>query len=191
MSDLLSLHYSKAKAELECLAERMRSCSKDSSPVAGSGNPLADIFLVKASPDEEEESASVAFAGNAGEVVFRCVERLSIPCQVLYGTNLMKCGRERNPDCMRTCGRNLVEELLIVQPKLVFLMGESVFATVSNMYDLQARYSPGRLEQVPGGPRVIASVDFHEAVSDEEAKKALWRDLQTLGAEYKRLYSGH
>ena len=95
-------------------------------PVLGSGHPQADIFMVKHSALPSEVEEGVAFYGRGGNALMKSLKRLSIDPLAVYGTLCVKCPvidpELADPGCV---GR-LLEELAIVAPKLVVVMGEDV-----------------------------------------------------------------
>lgn len=176
----------KANAELDDLATRIGACeSVDGCAVIGSGDALADIFLLKSAPDAAERSGGVAFRGASGDAITRAADRLGIPRGVLYGTNAVKCA-SHCAECADRCRGYLAEELAIVQPCLVFAMGEAAFSAACEVLGLGAAYEAGACARRAGRPTVIGTVDLDQGMADESLKKLLWRDLQRLGSEYAR-----
>ncbi|RJQ55582.1 MAG: hypothetical protein C4521_02305 [Actinobacteria bacterium] len=184
--NLLRLLQRKAVQELGDLCERISACAGEATAVAGSGNPVADVVLVKASPSPEEEQSARAFSGQAGEVVTKSMQRLELDSSLLYLTNLAKCSRHRDSACAARCGSYLAEELLVVQPRVILLMGEPAYETVRASYGLETAFAPGLCERVQGGPLLVATVDFASAMKQDASKRALWRDFQVLAREYKK-----
>jgi uracil-DNA glycosylase family 4 len=88
-------------------------------PVVGSGHPLADVFLLKFSPQPSEIQEGVAFFGRAGQAVLKSLQRLHVDPLSIYGTNCLKFGTEDPADAAAW----LTRELHIVQPKLIVVMG--------------------------------------------------------------------
>jgi len=184
MTDHFHLLAAKANAEIRDLNESLVDAGVcTSSPVVGSGNPLADVFFVKMRPDVDEESTGVAFTGASGEAILKAMDRLDLPAGAVYGTNLIKC-RRLEPTCADECGIFLEGELGIVQPRLVFAMGEPAFLAVSAVLGGEPKFQPGVLLRQVGRPTLIGSVDFEAAMADESAKRQLWLDLKVLGAAY-------
>ena len=111
-------------------------------PVLGSGHPLADVFLLKYSPQASELQEGVAFYGRAGNALLKSLQRLHVDPMAIYGTNCLKFAdgdeEESRPFLLR--------ELHIVQPKLVVVMGEPAVAFLN-----AARFPLAReLEPVEG-----------------------------------------
>ena len=63
-------------------------------PVLGSGHPLADVFLLKWSPQPSEIQEGVAFFGRSGQALLKSFERLGVDPLAVYGTNCLKFGTE-------------------------------------------------------------------------------------------------
>ncbi len=182
MTDHFHLLAAKANAEIDDLNRSLAAVCAGV-PVIGSGDPLADIFFVKERPDADEESAKAAFAGSSGDVILKAADRLGLPPGAMYGTNLLKC-RLPSPSCADKCRAVLEQELGIVQPRLVFAMGEVAFLAASAVLGSPLEFSPGATVRRVGRPTLIGSVDLDAAMTDESAKRQLWRDLKLLGGVY-------
>ena len=102
-------------------------------PVQGSGHPQADIFMLKyrATPSEIEEG--VAFYGRAGNALMKSFKRLSIDPIVVFGTLCVKCPLTDADAASDSCVERIVEEINIVQPRIVVVMGEEALATLNRL----------------------------------------------------------
>ncbi len=67
-------------------------------PVVGSGHPLADVMLLKFSPQPSEIQEGVAFFGRSGQAVLKSLQRLHVDPLAVYGTNCLKFGTEDPAD---------------------------------------------------------------------------------------------
>ena len=111
----------KAIAEINELGDELaRAGDELRVPVVGSGHPLADVMLLKFSPQPTEIQEGVAFFGRSGQAVLKSLQRLHVDPLAVYGTNCLKFGTEDPADAAAW----LTRELHIVQPKLVVVMGE-------------------------------------------------------------------
>src|SRR5947209_6702452 len=127
----------RAIRELNAFARQLGDCAHcprgQLMPVLGSGHPQADIFLVKYSARPSEVEEGVAFYGRTGNALMKSLKRLSIDPLAVYGTLCVKCPvadpAMADPECV---GR-LVEELAIIQPKIVVVMGEDTRAIVNDL----------------------------------------------------------
>jgi uracil-DNA glycosylase len=93
-------------------------------PVLGSGHPQADVLMLKHAPLASEIEEGVAFYGRAGNALMKSFKRLGIDPLVVYGTLCVKCPIPEPDLAAGECIARLVEELAIVQPKIVVVMGE-------------------------------------------------------------------
>ena len=112
----------KAIAEINELGDEIaRAAGGVAVPVLGSGHPLADIFLLKHTPQPSEVQEGVAFFGRAGQAVLKSLQRLRVDPMAVYGTNCVKLAEGAADEEARGW---LTRELHIVQPKLVVPMGD-------------------------------------------------------------------
>src|SRR4051794_718077 len=120
-------------------------------PVIGSGHPQADIMMLKYSPQVAEIEEGVAFYGRAGGALMKSLKRLSIDPLTVYGTLCVKCPVVDTDDAAPHCIARLLDEIAIVQPKIVVIMGEQSLAVLNGL-DLPLgrpiAYEPGRLQKL-------------------------------------------
>src|SRR5947209_18061898 len=127
----------RAIRELNAFAREVQACRDCPRgaimPVLGSGHPQADIFLLKyaARPSEAEEG--VAFYGRAGNALMKSLKRLSIDPLAVYGTLCVKCPVPDPAMADPACVARLIEELAIVAPKIVVVMGEEALGVLGEL----------------------------------------------------------
>ena len=114
--EIYERYLKKAISEINELGDELaRSGDELRVPVVGSGHPLADIMLLKFSPQPTEIQEGVAFFGRSGQAVLKSLQRLHVDPMSVYGTNCLKFGTEDPADAAAW----LTRELCIVQPKLI------------------------------------------------------------------------
>ena len=123
--EIYEKYLQKAITEINALGDEVAQAGAGTRvPVVGSGHPLADVFLLKYSPQASELQEGVAFYGRAGNAPLKSLQRLHVDPMAIYGTNCLKFAdgdeEESKPFLLR--------ELHIVQPKLVVAMGERALA---------------------------------------------------------------
>ncbi|ADB49221.1 Uracil-DNA glycosylase-like protein [Conexibacter woesei DSM 14684] len=184
----------RAIRELNQLTRELQSCPHcprgNLMPVLGSGHPQADVFMIKYQPRPSEVEEGVAFYGRAGGALMKSLKRLQIDPLAVYGTLCVKCPVSDPTLADPACVERIVEELAIVQPKIVVVMGEEALHVVNDLDIPLAR----ELEQVPGAiQHLTPSVDalyvpnIDEALDEEGAKRAFWRAFKVLGDWYADL----
>ena len=120
--EIYEKYLQKAISEINDLADEIARAAGDAAPVLGSGHPLADVMLLKYSPQESELPGGrrVLRPGRA--------RRSSSRCSGCGSTRWPSTARtaSSSPAPSRTSARDewLTRELHIVQPKLVVVMGE-------------------------------------------------------------------
>ncbi|MGB2709982.1 MAG: uracil-DNA glycosylase family protein [Conexibacter sp.] len=184
----------RAIRELNQLTHELQSCPHcprgNLMPVLGSGHPQADVMMIKYAPRPSEIEEGVAFYGRAGGALMKSLKRLQIDPLAVYGTLCVKCPLPDPALADPACVQRLVEELAIVQPKIVVVMGEDALACVNEVGIPLAR----ALEPDPGAIQAFTpSIDglyvpnIDEALDEEGAKRTFWRAFQALGGWYADL----
>ena len=102
-------------------------------PVLGSGHPQADIFMLKYSARPSEVEEGVAFYGRTGNALMKSLKRLSIDPLAVYGTLCVKCPVLDTDLADPACVARIIEELAIVQPKIVVVMGPDALQTINEL----------------------------------------------------------
>ena len=127
----------RAIRELNTLTRELQACPHcprgNLMPVLGSGHPQADIMLLKHSPLPSEIEEGVAFYGRAGGALMKSLKRLSIDPLAVYGTLCVKCPLSDASLADFACVARVVEEIAIVQPKIVVVMGPEALAALGEM----------------------------------------------------------
>src|SRR5436309_2255443 len=145
----------RAIRELNTFSREVQSCTQCPRgalmPVLGSGHPQADVFLIKHSARPSEVEEGVAFYGRAGNALMKSLKRLSIDPLAVYGTLCVKCPVPDPAMADPACVARLVEEIQIVSPKIMVVMGPDALGVVNEL-DIPLRRDveplPGELQQL-------------------------------------------
>jgi uracil-DNA glycosylase len=184
----------RAIRELNALTRELQACDRcprgNLMPVLGSGHPQADVFLLKLAPKPAEVEEGVAFYGRAGSALMKSFKRLSIDPLAVYGTLCVKCPVSDPSLADPGCVARLVEELAIVQPKIVVVMGEEALAVLNDLDVPLARSvdaAPGEVQRYTPSIEALYVPNIDEALDDEAAKRAFWNAFRALGDWYEAL----
>ena len=178
----------RAIRELNAFARRLAECDQcprgQLMPVLGSGHPQADILMVKycARPSEVEEG--VAFYGRSGNALMKSLRRLSIDPLAVYGTLCVKCPVADPGMADPGCVGRLIEELAIVQPRIVVVMGDEALAVINEIGIPLARElvaEPGQLQRLTPTIEALYVPNIDEALDEESSKRAFWTAFRVLG----------
>ena len=159
-------------------------------PVLGSGHPQADIFLLKFAPRPSEIEEGVAFYGRAGGALMKSFKRLGIDPLTVYGTVFVKCPVGDTDLAAGECRARVLEELAIVQPRMVVVMGEEARVELNELgvplgRELEDR--PGEIQQLTPMCDALFVPDIDASLDDEGAKRTFWRSFRALGDWYADL----
>ena len=159
-------------------------------PVLGSGHPQADIFLLKYAPRPSEIEEGVAFYGRAGTALMKSFKRLGIDPLVVYGTVFVKCPVPDTDDSAPECRARVLEELAVVQPRMVVAMGEEALAELNDLRVPLARTveaRPGEVQRLTPSCDALYVPDIDASLDDEQAKRRFWAAFKALGDWYADL----
>jgi uracil-DNA glycosylase family 4 len=178
----------RAIRELNALTREIQACPHcprgNLMPVLGSGHPQADVFLIKHSARPAEVEEGVAFYGRTGNALMKSLKRLQIDPLVVYGTLCVKCPVLDPVMAEPECIARLVEELAIVQPKIVVVMGVDALTVVNDLDIPLARRlapDPGALQRLTPAIEALFVPSIDEALDEENAKRAFWSAFRVLG----------
>jgi len=178
----------RAIRELNTFARDLQACPHcprgQLMPVLGSGHPQADIMLLKHSARPSEVEEGVAFYGRTGNALMKSLKRLSIDPLAVYGTLCVKCPVADPVMADPACIARLVEELAIVRPKLVVVMGEDALSVVNDLEIPLARpLAPelGVLQRLTPTIEALFVPSIDEALDEDSAKRAFWSAFRVLG----------
>jgi len=184
----------RAIRELNQLTHRLQECSHcprgNLMPVLGSGHPQADIFLLKFAPTAAEIEEGVAFYGRAGNALRKSFKRLNIDPLVVYGTLCVKCPVSDPSLAGGECIERIAEELAIVQPRIVVVMGGRALETLNELDVPLSRTlapAPGSLQELTPTIDALYVPDIDESLDSEESKREFWSAFRALGEWYADL----
>jgi uracil-DNA glycosylase family 4 len=178
----------RAIRELNAFARRLTECPHcprgQLMPVLGSGHPQADVFMVKHSARPSEVEEGVAFYGRTGNALMKSLKRLSIDPLAVYGTLCVKCPVADPAMADPACIGRLIEELAIVQPKMLVVMGEDALAVINELgvplaHELDA--IPGELQHFTPSIEALYVPNIDDALDEESAKREFWTAFRVLG----------
>ena len=184
----------RAIRELNAFARRLGECEHcprgQLMPVLGSGHPQADIFMVKYSARPSEVEEGVAFYGRTGNALMKSLKRLSIDPLAVYGTLCVKCPVTDPAMADPACVGRLVEELAIVQPKMMVVMGEEALGAINDLdvplsHELSA--TPGELQRFTPSIEALFVPNIDDSLDEESTKRAFWSAFRVLGQWWEDL----
>jgi uracil-DNA glycosylase len=184
----------RAIRELNQLTREVQSCEYcprgNLMPVLGSGHPQADVLLLKHAPTPAEVEEGVAFYGRSGNALMKSFKRLGIDPLAVYGTLCVKCPVADPSLAADECIARLVEEVAIVSPRVIVVMGEPALEILDGLELPMSRPLEPRLGEVQSFTPTIDAIfvpDIDASLDSESSKRAFWRAFRALGDWYAEL----
>jgi DNA polymerase len=158
-------------------------CDGRTQTVFGSGNPHADLVFVGEAPGEQEDLQGLPFVGRSGGLLTDIVEKgMKLRWEDVYICNVIKCrppgNRDPRPDEKSVCEPYLLEQLDLIQPKVICALGGHAATTLLETKESTGRLR-GRWHSYHGVP---LRVTYHPAylLRSPGEKKKTWADIQEV-----------
>jgi uracil-DNA glycosylase family 4 len=163
--------------------------------VVGAGHPQADVLLLKHHASREEVEEGVAFYGRTGAALLKSFGRLGVDPTTVYGTLCDKWpapGHDRSDGGVlpAAAGTFLAEEIAIVQPRMIVVMGADAL-DVLNGLDVPlaspVRDQPGAIQRFTPACQALVTPALDDALDELGAKQAFWTAFRELGSWHDSL----
>jgi len=126
--------------ELHTVKENVIKCTKcdlcktRTNAVPGKGNFQSDVIFVGEAPGKNEDQKGEPFIGVAGKKLSIALEEAGISRDDVYITNVVKCRPPNNrvptTNERDTCKEYLKQEIDIIKPKLICILGNTAFNSI-------------------------------------------------------------
>ncbi len=126
--------------ELQNVKENVIKCTKCDlcktriNAVPGKGNFQSDVIFVGEAPGKNEDKNGEPFIGVAGKKLSVALEEAGISRDDVYITNIVKCRPPNNrvptTNERDTCKEYLKQEIAIIKPKLICILGNTAFNSI-------------------------------------------------------------
>ena len=128
------------KKKIEQIKEEVIKCTKcelsetRTNSVPGKGNFKSDVIFVGEAPGKNEDEKGEPFIGIAGKKLSSALENAGVSRDDIYITNIVKCrppsNRVPKTNERETCQEYLKQEISIIKPKLICILGNTVFNSI-------------------------------------------------------------
>jgi DNA polymerase len=157
--------------------------------VYGVGNPKAKLLFIGEAPGADEDRLGEPFVGRAGQLLDKILAAINFTRQDIYIANILKCrppnNRDPLPEEVVKCRPYLNEQIRIIQPRLICLLGriasQALFETTTPLGKMR-----GQWHEYAGVPVLVT---YHPAalLRFPGYKKDTWEDMKKLRARYDEL----
>jgi DNA polymerase len=125
------------KQKLEKVKQNVIKCTKcelaktRTNSVPGKGDFKSDVIFVGEAPGKNEDKNGEPFIGVAGKKLSAALEGAGVSRDKVYITNIVKCRPPKNrvpkTNERETCQDYLKQEIAIIKPKLICILGNTAF----------------------------------------------------------------
>ncbi len=95
--------------------------------VFGKGNPEAELVFIGEAPGQKEAESGIPFVGRAGQELDTFLKKIGLSLEEIYICNILKYrppnNRDPNIDEIKKHTPYLLEQLKIIQPKIIITLG--------------------------------------------------------------------
>ena len=161
---------------------KCKLCTRRNNIVFGVGNENADIMFIGEGPGADEDTQGIPFVGKAGQLMNKAFDVVGIEREEVYIANIVKCrppnNRDPEPDEVLGCINYLRNQVMIVKPKIIVLLGRiSLQNILGKEYKMTA--SRGKWVERKG---IYYMPTWHPAalLRDETKKLDFIRDLKEV-----------
>ena len=181
-------------SSLEIIHERVKICNKcdlcdtRKNAVPGKGNENADVVFIGEAPGKNEDLYGEPFIGTAGKRLDDALENAGLTRSSVYITNIVKCRPPNNRipnDAERSmCSDYLEEELRIINPKIICLLGNTPFYSILGGKEISKNHG-----QVVCKNNHVYFITFHPAATiyNQKLLSVFKNDIKKLVNELQKI----
>jgi len=154
--------------------------------VFGVGHSDADLLFVGEAPGRDEDRQGEPFVGRAGKLLDKILDAIDLDRSQVYIANILKCrppnNRDPNQEEIEACEPYLVEQIQLIQPKVIIALGR-VAATTLLKKSMALRDMRERTWNYHGTDFVVT---YHPAalLRNPNLKRPAWEDFQHIQSRY-------
>lgn len=163
--------------------------------VVDRGHPQADIMIIGEGPGQNEDETGLPFVGKAGQLLEKILESVQLNSERdVYICNVVKCrppgNRVPTPEEVAACRPYLLEQIRLVDPKIILLTGATAVRGVTGNKEGitkirgQWLHWEGRLCMPIFHPAYLLRNPSREKGSP---KWLMWQDIQTVRSKLDAL----
>ncbi|HIH96400.1 MAG TPA: uracil-DNA glycosylase [Thermoplasmata archaeon] len=182
--------------ELLTLKGKVGSCKKcelwkrRNHPVFGEGNFGSRLMFIGEAPGYFEDQQGKPFVGRAGKVLDELLESVGLQREDIFITNVVKCrppdNRNPLPDEIEACSSYLDEQLQLIQPQTIVLLGKFALSYIFEKFDLKQRKISEvhgkvfKVRDLMGIKRLIPLYHPATATYNPQIKEVLLKDFKSV-----------
>ena len=171
---------------LEEIAKKVKKCTRcplyetATNPVAGEGNPKAELVCVGEAPGAKEDETGRPFVGQAGQLLTKILGAIDLTREQVFICNVLKHrppgNRNPRPEEVEACSPYLIRQLELIKPKVIVAFGTFAAQTLLNSKTPIGQLR-GLVHKYHGIPLVVT---YHPAalLRNPAWKRPTWQDVK-------------
>ena len=184
----------KEMLSLKIIQEKVKTCKKcdlcdtRNNAVPGKGNQNADIIFIGEAPGKNEDLYGEPFIGTAGKKLDDALKNAGLTRNSVYITNIVKCRPPKNriPNDLekKMCSNYLEDELAIINPKIICLLGSTAFYSILGGKEISKNHG-----KFVSKDNRMYFITFHPAATiyNQKLEKVFKNDIKKLMSELQKL----
>ena len=183
--------------ELHNLRKTVISCDKcnlaktRTNAVPGVGYHKSEIIFIGEAPGRNEDLKGEPFVGTAGKILSEALEYAGLSRNQVYITNVVKCrppnNRQPNAQEIDSCNNYLLEELRLIHPKIICVLGNTAFGSLLNGNSITK--NRGKIIK-RNGQTYFVTVHPAASIYNQELRQVLKDDLKLLAEILDKIKKG-
>lgn len=163
------------KKALDELNKSIRECSKCAlskgciQVVPGDGSAQAQIMFIGEGPGKKEDELGQPFVGAAGKFLDEMLSVINLKRDEVYIANTVKCrppeNRDPLPEEKDTCWPWLLEQIKIIQPKLIVTLGKHSMEIFLPNFKISQIHGSALRREIPEIGKQLFFVLYHPAAA--------------------------
>ena len=187
----------KETLSLKIIQEKVKTCKKcdlcitRKNAVPGKGNQNADVIFIGEAPGKNEDLYGEPFIGTAGKRLDDALKNAGLTRNSVYITNIVKCRPPKNriPNDIEKvmCSNYLENELAIIKPKIICLLGNTSYHSILGGNEISKNHG-----KFVSNDNYLYFISFHPAaiIYNQKLEKVFKNDIKKLAGKLKKIKSG-
>ena len=172
------------------VCDKCRLCAGRTHTVFGEGNINAELMFVGEGPGQEEDRQGRPFVGPSGELLTKMIHAIGMERSDCFIANVVKCrppmNRNPAPDEIAACMPYLLEQVRIIRPKIIVMLGKVSANTLLKQEVFITREHGSWFER----KGVYMMPTFHPSflLRDASKKRDAWEDFKKIREKLNELH---
>ena len=170
------------------ICQKCGLCITRKNAVPGKGNQNADVVFIGEAPGKSEDLSGEPFIGIAGKILNDALENDGLTRNGVYITNIVKCRPPKNriPNEIEkiSCSNYLEDEIAIINPKIICLLGNTPFYSILGGKEISKNHG-----KFVSKDNRMYFITFHPAATiyNQKLGKVFKNDIKKLVKELQKL----